>query len=380
MRGKQSHTGPMFFAFDVEDRIRPDHPLRAIRREVDAVLAELSPLLDRCYSDTGRPGVPPEVLLKALLLQCLYSIRSERQLVERLDTDLLFRWFCGLDPAEPLFDATGFTHNRPRLDHHRVTAAFFDAVRQRAIDAGLADGEHFSVDGTLIQSHASPKSFVPVEDRACEADARDDERDRPSGVPGVRRSNATHASTTDPEARLYKKSDGHEARLAHMAHAISENRHGLVMAVHMSEAGGRAERQAALCMLDDLRAASITPRTLGADKGYDSGPWMIELESRGVVPHAALRRMPVGGAKGSGLRGSRRTRTAARLRMLERTATPAYRASQRARKKIEEAFAWCKTIAGLSRARHVGRWKIRQQLELAAAAYNLVRMRTLRQA
>lgn len=260
---------------DVEDRIRSDHPLRMIKRVVDEILRELGPLLASCYSDRGRPSVPPEVLLKALLLQCLYSVRSERQLVERLDTDLLFRWFCGLDPAEPVFDATAFTHNRPRLDARGVTSAFFAAVRSRAIDAGLASDEHFSVDGTLIESHASIKSFRPIDERA-----RDDDNDERHGdsnrfkprnpevnFRGTKPSNDTHRSTTDPEARLYRKSCGHEARLAHMAHAISENRHGLVMAVDVTEANGRAECAAAISMIDTLHAAGIQPSTMGDDRG-----------------------------------------------------------------------------------------------------------------
>jgi transposase len=367
----------MFYAIDIEGRIRADHPLRPIKAAVDEILADLGPLFDRAYSDLGRPGVPPEVLLKALLLQCLYSVRSERQLVERLDTDLLFRWFCGLDPAEPVFDATAFTHNRPRLDEHGITGAFFEAVVGRAIDSGLASDEHFSVDGTLIESHASIKSFRPI-------DGDDDDRDgfKPRNhevdFRGTKPSNRTHRSSTDPEARLYRKSVGHEAKLCHMAHAICENRHGLVMGVGLTEASGRAECAAAIEMIDRMRARSISPSTLGADRGYDSGPWMIALESRGVTPHAAMRSGRVGGVKNTSERWRKnRPMVAARRRMEQRMRDGPYMISQRARKKIEEIFGWCKTIAGLARARHVKRWKIRQQLELAAAAFNLVRMRNL---
>ena len=217
--------------------------------------------------------MPPEALLKALVLQCLYSVRSERQLVERLDTDLPFRWFCGLDPAEPVFDATAFTHNRPRLDAGDVTGAFFAAVRSRAIDAGLASDEHFSVDGTLIESHASIKSFRPIDAHGRDDDERHGDsdsfkpRNHEVNFRGTKPSNDTHRSTTDPEARLYRKSSGHEARLSHMAHAISENRHGLVMAVDVTEANGRAECAAAISMIDALRAAGIQPRTMGDDSG-----------------------------------------------------------------------------------------------------------------
>ena len=368
----------MFYAIDIEDRIRPDHPLRPIRRVVDEILAELSPLLTECYSGGGRPSVPPETLLKALLLQCLYSVRSERQLVERLDTDLLFRWFCGLDPAEPVFDATAFTHNRPRLDAHGITGAFFEAVRRRAL--GLASDEHFSVDGTLIESHASIKSFRPIDE---EDDDHNDTggfkpRNAESDFRGQRPSNRTHRSRTDPEARFYRKSRGHESRLCHMGHAICDNRHGLVMAVEVTEANGRAECAAALAMLDRLAESSVRPRTLGADRGYDSGPWMVALEQRGVTPHAAMRSGRVGGEKNTGmLHTKNRPLVEARRRNKRRTRGDSYRKSQRSRKKVEEIFGWCKSIAGLGRARHVGRWKIKQQLELAAAAYNLVRLRKL---
>jgi transposase len=373
----------MFYAIDIEDRIRSDHPLRPIRRIVDEILADLGPLLAACYSELGRPSVPPEVLLKALLLQCLYSVRSERQLVERLDTDLLFRWFCGLDPAEPVFDATAFTHNRPRLDAHGVTGAFFAAVRERAIRAGLASEEHFSVDGTLIESHASIKSFRPIEEDDRNNDDEQDgntfkSRNAEVDFRDAKPSNRTHRSRTDPEARFYRKSRGHESRLCHMGHAICENRHGLVMAVEVSEANGRAECAATIEMIDQLTNAGVRPGTLGADRGYDSGPWMVALESRGVTPHTAMRSGPVGGAKNTSMRHVKnRPLIAARRRMKHRIRGEPYRMSQRARKKVEEIFGWCKTVAGIGRARHVGRWKIRQQFEMAAAAYNLVRLRNL---
>ncbi len=378
MRGKRDIGHPMFFAIDVEQRIRPDHPLRPIKTAVDAILTEMSPRFEGAYAKTGRPSVPPEVLLRALLLQCLYTVRSERALVERIDTDLLFRWFCGLDPAEPVFDATAFTHNRPRLDEHGLAAMFFEAVVKRAIDAGLTSDEHFSVDGTLIESYASIKSFKPIH-----RDENDDglgggfkSRNPNVDFHGQKRTNATHQSSTDPQARLYKKGQGKEARLCHMGHTLGENRHGLILAVSVSEANGKAERTAALEMLDDLHTRQgVKPATLGADKGYDSGPWMIELEQRGIVPHVAMRDGLVGGV-------CRREKKdlpliAARQRMVKRMREAGYRLSQRARKKIEEGFGWCKTIGGLSRTRLVGRWKIGQQLQLAAAAYNLVRMRKL---
>ena len=386
MRGKGDQRRPMFFAIDIEDRIRPDHPLRPIKAAVDAILVQMSPRFDAAYATRGRPSVPPEVLLRALLLQCLYTVRSERQLVERIDTDLLFRWFCGLDPAQPVFDATAFTHNRPRLDAHGITSAFFGAVVKRAVDAGLTSDEHFSVDGTLIESYASIKSFRPTPG----SDQDEPDRDASSGgdtntfkprnpavdFHGQKRTNATHRSTTDPEARLYRKGNGQSAKLAHMGHTICENRHGLIVATHVSEANGTAECAATLVMLDELRERrGIKPGTLGADKGYDSGPWMIELERRGVTPHAAMRDGKVGG------KGPRAKKDLplieARQRMADRMSDLGYELSQRARKKIEEGFGWCKTVGGLARTRLVGRWKITQQLDLTAAAYNLVRMRKL---
>lgn len=376
----------MFFAINVEDRVPADHPLRPIKRMVDEELAKLAPVFASAYSTTGRPSVPPERLLKAMLLQCLYSVRSERQLVERLDTDLLFRWFCGMDPAEECFDATAFTHNRPRLEEHGIVSAFFDGVVRRAVEAGLTSDEHFSVDGTLIDSHASMKSFRPIDEQSQGDDSSGNcnSNGDPNGFKprnpsidfrGQRRSNATHRSTTDPEARLYRKGAGQESRLCHMAHAISENRHGLLVAVGVSEAGGRAEAQAAVAMVDDLHRRGVRVRTLGADKGFDSGPHMLELEAREVIPHTAMTRPPL--RSGRFRHPCHRPAAEARMRMHERLGTAAYEASQRCRKKVEESFGWMKTVAGLARTKLTGRWKLGQQVHLAAAAYNLVRMRKL---
>ena len=282
MRGRVDDQPMMFFSINVEERIRKDHPLRPIKKTVDRILKLLSDRFEAAYSRLGRPSVPPERLLKALLLQALYSVRSERQLVERADTDLLFRWFLDMDPAEEMFNATDFTKNRPRLDQHGLTGAFFQAVVQEAIDAGLTSDEHFSVDGTLIESCASVKSFRPVDQSA------DDSDQKPGGTGGFKsrnpevdfhrkkRSNRTHRSTTDPEARLYRKGRGKESQLCHMGHSVSENRNGLIMAVCVSEASGAAEREAALDMIDSLKSHhGVRPGTLGADKGYDSGPWVV---------------------------------------------------------------------------------------------------------
>lgn len=382
MRGKSESGSLMFYAIDVEQRIGVNHPLRPIKVAVDAILHEMGPQFDAAYAKVGRPSVPPEVLLRAMLLQAIYSVRSEKQLVERMDTDLLFRWFCGMDPAEVMFDATAFTHNRPRLDAHGITSAFFHQVVKCAIDAGQTSDEHFSVDGTLIESYASIKSFKPIDENNDHDSSRGNgfkSRNAEVDFHGQKRSNRTHRSGTDPQARLYRKGNGQSAKLSHMGHAITENRHGLVMAVHVSEANGQAECAAALTMLDQLsQRQSVKPRTLGADKGYDSGPWMMELERRGMTPHAAMREGPVGGTKGtSALHRKNRPTIAARRRMAKRLSEAGYRLSQRARKKLEESFGWCKTIGGLARTRLVGRWKILQQFEMTAAAYNLVRMRKL---
>lgn len=380
MRGKIDPQTAMFFAINLEDRVRPDHPLRPIKHAVDAILRDMAPLFDGAYSVIGRPSVPPERLLKAALLQCLYSVRSETQLVERLDTDLLFRWFCDMDPAEPVFDPTAFTHNRQRLEQSGVAATFFERVVTRAIDAGLTSDDHFSVDGTLIESYASLKSFK-------RKDGEDDSDDGAGFKPrnaevdfhGKKRSNATHRSTTDGEARLYRKGDGQPALLYHMGHALTENRHGLIMAVAVTEASGTAEPTAAEALVDELRERfGVRVKTLGADKNYDSGPHLLELERRGVTPHAAMRNGPVGGEKQTSRRWRKhRAGIAARRRMAARLRNEAYAVSQRCRKLVEESFSWLKTVAGLARTRLVGRWKIRQQMHLAAAAFNLVRMRKL---
>ena len=375
MRGQQESQPPMFFVIHVEDRIRANHPLRPIKKMIDEELARMDRLFDAAYSDTGRPGVPPERLLKAMLLQSLYSVRSESQLIERIDTDLLFRWFLDMDPAEPVFDPTAFTHNRPRLETHGLIAAFFDGVVKRAIKGGLTSDEHFTVDGTLIESYASLKSFLPKE--ADDRDKNDGNGFAPRNAEvdfhGQQRRNDTHQSRTDPEARLYKKGDGQAARLYHMGHAVAENRHGLIMSVQVTAATGDAEPSAALSMLDRMKQdLNLKPRTVGADKAYSSGAFLLGLEDRKVRPHVAMKQIKI----------SRRLqkndpKVQARRRMRRRETTLGYRISQRCRKRIEEAFGWIKTVGGLARTRLVGRWKLLQQMHLTAAAYNLTRMRNL---
>ena len=393
MRGRADDQLPLFHTFSVEERIRPDHPLRDVKRRADRLLAGMSDAFAKAYRPIGRPSVPPERLLKALLLMALYSVRSERQLCDRVDTDLLFRWFLDLQPSDAAFDASTFSHNRRRLDDFDLTAGFFAAVVREAMAAGLCS-DHFSVDGTLIESFASAKSFQPVppESPAPGAPPATPPVPPAPGAPpaagsgfkprnpevdfhGQRRTNATHASRTDPEAKLYRKGLGKEAKLSHMGHTLSENRHGLIVAVAATEASGTAERAAALAMLDGLASAHAKrPATLGADKGYDDGQFFADVESRGVVPHVPLVATPRPSATAP---AKDRAKVEARERMQTRAGGEGYRLSQKCRKKIEEGFGWLKTIAGLGRSRVVGRWKLGQLLEMGAAAFNLVRMRKL---
>jgi transposase len=364
----------MFYVIDLESRVRPDHPLRAIKRMVDAELARMGHLFNAAYSDIGRPSVPPERLLKAMLLQALYAIRSEAQLVERIDTDLLFRWFLDMDPAMDAFDPTAFTHNRPRLEAFGIIQRFFGGVVRKAMDEGLTSDEHFSADGSLIQSYASLKSLRPLDPTTGEIVEDQDDDDRPKGrnapadFRGQKRSNATHRSTTDPEARLYRKGDGQPALLCHSAHAITENRHGLIMAVEMDAADGHAERRASEKMLDGLGRRGVEPLTLGTDKGYDDGAYIGRLEDRGIDPHVAIKDGPISLDTDEGVN---------RWLCRAMSRSKDFKTSQRRRKMIEEAFGWIKDFAGFRRTRLVGRWKIRMQVMMAAAAYNLVRMTRL---
>jgi len=361
----------MFYAINLEDRVRADHPLRAIKKLADAELARMGHLFNKAYSTTGRPSVPPERLLKAMLLQALYAVRSEAQLVERIDTDLLFRWFLDMDPAMDTFDATAFTHNRPRLQEFGIIQRFFGGVVGKAAEEGLTSNEHFSADGSLIRSYASLKSLKPIDPATGELveEDRDDEppqgRNAPADFKGQKRTNATHRSTTDPEARLYRKGDGQPTYLYHSAHTITENRHGLIMAVGVDAADGHAERRACTALLDDLEDRGVEPATLGADKGYDDGAFIAALEERGIEPHVAIKRGRINLDTDGGV---------SRWLCRAMSRYKDFRTSQRRRKMIEEGFGWMKDFAGLARTRLVGRWKIAMQVMMTAAAYNLVRM------
>lgn len=378
MRGRKDSQTQMFYSINVEARIRRDHPLRALKQVIDRILASMDGQFSEAYSRTGRPSVPPERLLKALLLMAMYSIRSERQLCERIDTDLLFRWFLDMSPEDLAFDPTVFTYNRPRLDEFGITGAFFDAVVKQAKEAGLCSDDHFSVDGTMIESLASLKSFRPKD----EADSNDGDsnsfkpRNPDVDFHGQKRSNETHSSRTDPEAKLYRKGPGKPSQLAYLGHILNENRNGLILEVCVTEANGTAERDAAIEMLDRYQEKhGRVPKTVGADAGYDSGPFLLELEERRIEPHVAMTSKAP--ADPVTAREDRLDKIEARLRMKKRTESVGYTISQRVRKKVEECFGWLKTIAGVDKSRWFGRAKLAQYFELSAAAYNLIRMRKL---
>jgi transposase len=355
MRGDDGRPGSLFSYVDLEARVPEGHPLRPIRRIVDAALAELSAEFAKLYAPIGRPSIPPEKLLRSLLLQAFYSVRSERQLMEQLDYNLLFRWFVGLGVDDPVWDATVFTKNRERLLEGEVTRKLLAAVLNQPEVTTLLSDEHFSVDGTLVQAWASMKSFRP-KDGSGEppAPGRNGERD----FRGERRSNETHASTTDPEAKLYRKGRGKEARLSFMGHALMENRHGLIVDSRVSEARGTAECAEAAAMVAEIPGRHRI--TVGGDKLFDTHAFVARLRTLCATPHVAQN-------------------TAGRSSAVDGRTTrhSGYALSQRARKRIEEAFAWMKEVALLRRARHRGKDRIGWQFTLAATAYDLIRISKL---
>lgn len=375
MRGSDVRAEGLFSYVSCEARVPEGHPLRPIRAIVDEALEVLSPEFSKLYSRIGRPSIPPEKLLRALLVQAFYSVRSERQLMEQLDYNLMFRWFVGLSMDAPIWDVTVFTKNRDRLLEGDVAAKFMAAVLGQPRVKALLSEDHFSVDGTLIEAWASMKSFKPkdgAEGNGQDGDGPDDGAG-PASVPasdsapkrngrnatrdfhGEKRSNDTHASSTDPDARLFKKARGQAARLCHMGHLLMENRHGLIVDTMLTHATGTAEREAALAMLERMNGRHRI--TLAADKAYDVADFIGKLRALNVTPHVAQNN------------SNRRSAIDGRT-----TRHPGYAVSQRIRKRIEEGFGWIKTYGGMRKARHAGNSRVAWTFTLAAAACNLVRL------
>ena len=355
MRGEDQRSEGFFSYVPLERRIPTDHPLRSIRELVDAALAALSPDFEKLYSRDGRPSIPPERLLRALLLQAFFTVRSERQLMEQLDYNLLFRWFAGLSMDDAVWDATVFCKNRDRLLDGDIAAKFFTGILNLPQVRKLLSSEHFSVDGTLIEAWASMKSFVPdgggpPAGRGRGSRGRSAERD----FHGEKRRNDTHSSTTDPDARLFRKGAGKEAKLCHMGHLMTENRHGLIVDARLTEANGTAERATALDMIEDNAGPGST---VGADKNYDTTDFVAGCRERGCTPHVSQNDT------------NRRSAIDART-----TRHPGYRLSTIQRKRIEEPFGWMKTVGGLRKTRHRGRLLVEWFFVFTAAAYNLIRI------
>jgi transposase len=357
MRGEDQQSEGIFSYVRLEQRIPSDHPLRAIRDLVAASLRELSGDFGKLYAREGRPGIPPERLLRALLLQAFFTVRSERQLMEQIDYNLLFRWFVGLSMDDPVWDATVFCKNRDRLLDGDIAAKFFVAVLNLPQVRKLLSSEHFSVDGTLIEAWASMKSFVPKDGGDPPSGkgrsgriSRNAERD----FHGERRKNDTHSSTTDPDARLFRKGAGKEAKLCHMGHLMMENRNGLLVDARLTEANGTAERTTALDMIGDNAKPGST---VGGDKNYDTADFVAGCRERCCTPHVSQNDT------------NRRSAIDART-----TRHPGYRVSTVKRKRIEEPFGWIKTVGGLRKTRHRGRGLVEWFFVLTAAAYNLIRI------
>jgi transposase len=353
MRGDDQQQEGMWSYVAPEKRVPADHPLRPIREMVNTALAELSPAFKRLYSDQGRPSIPPEKLLRALLLQVFFSIRSERMLMEQLDYNLLFRWFVGLNMDDPIWSPTTFSKNRERLLEGKIADKFFAKVLEQAREARLLSDEHFTVDGTLIEAWAGHKSFRPKD---SQQGPTDDPGNPTIDFRGQKRCNDTHESTTDPEARLYRKSFGTESKLCYAGHVMMDNRHGLAVAAELTEANGRSEREAGLRMTK--RVARQNHVTVGADKGYDTRQFVEEMRELGATPHVAAK------VRGSAVDGRTTRHTG-------------YAISQRKRKLVEEIFGWTKTVGGLRKTRHRGRRRVGWIFTFALAAYNLIRIRNL---
>lgn len=359
MRGSDQRVGSLFSYVDIEARIAVDHPLRTIRELVNEALAQLDAAFAELYADEGRPSIPPERLLRASLLQMFYTIRSERQLMERLDFDLLFRWFVGLGIDDPVWDPTVFSKNRDRLLNSEIAQEFLAALLALPRIKKLLSRDHFTVDGTLLKAWASMKSFRPKDGGGNPPDGgRNGERD----FRGEKRSNETHASTTDLDARLYRKGGGRESVLCYMGHAFMENRHGLAVRGDVTHATGTAEREAALGLVDRHRPGRRRI-TLGGDKAYDVSGFVEALRERAVTPHIAI--------DGHVRKSGKPRKTAIDKRT---TRHPGHAISQVIRKRIEEIFGWTKTIGGLAQVKLRGLAKVEALFTFGLAAYNLVRL------
>jgi transposase len=357
MRGSDLLQSAMFSYLSPEQRVPANHPLRAIRQICDQILLQLSDLFSKMYSAIGRPSVPPEKLLRALLLQVLYTVRSERMLMEQLNYNLLFRWFVGLNMDDAVWDVTVYTKNRDRLLKAEVARKFFELVLQEAKRLDLMSDEHFTVDGTLLEACASLKSFKKVD--GGEDPPADDPGNPTVDFHGEKRSNETHASTTDPDALLARKGSGKEAKLSYSGHVLMENRNGLVADVALLQANGTAERDAALLMIEAIPGDHQV--TVGADKNYDTKDFVAEARNLNATPHVAQN---IHARRTSAIDG-RTTRHAG------------YAISQQKRKRVEEIFGWMKTVGGMRKLRHRGLELVGWMFTFVAAAYNLVRIRNL---
>lgn len=358
MRGEERRQRSMLMVVNLEERIPKEHPLRRIKQMADEALKELSPIFGQMYSALGRPSIPPERLLKASLLMALYTVRSERMFCEQLDYNLLFRWFMDMELDEPSFDHSSFTTNRKRLLEGEVAGEFFRQVVAQAQALGLLSNEHFTVDGTLVEAWASLKSFKRKGQKP--GGGPDDPGNPTVNFHGERRSNATHQSTTDPEALLARKGKGKEAKLCYSANALVENRNSLLIEFQVEPADGLAERRAAVAMADE-RLAGRRRITLGGDKGYDTRAFIATCRELNITPHIAQNDARPGGSA-----------------LDERTTRhPGYAVSQWMRKRIEEAFGWMKTIGGLRKTRYRGRERVQMHAYMVGAAYNLLRIARL---
>ena len=362
MRGGDTQQGHMWSYIQPEQRVPQTHPLRPIRAMVDQALTDLSPRFALLYSHTGRPSIPPEQLLRALLLQAFYSVRSERQLMEQLDYNLLFRWFVGLSMDDPIWDPTVFSKNRDRLFQGDIAQAFLAAVLAQARQANLVSAEHFTVDGTLLEAWASHKSFRPKAEPTAPLPTDDDPGNPTVDFRGEKRSNATHQSTTDPDAQLVRKSRGQAALLGYRGHVLMENRHGLVVQAQATQVVGAAEPATALGLATAIPGNHRA--TLGGDKGYDTAEFVTGCRELAITPHVAQN---ITEHRGSAIDG----RTSRH---------PGYAVSQRYRKRVEEVFGWLKTIGQLRKLHHRGTALVNWVFLLRTTAYNLIRMRNLLEA